>query len=157
MTTTDEQLEKTHVPVPKFAITRDLYGRFMISRAWLLNAFSEARSDHESLILSDEDRQVPPREWVFDPDRQTVTIGRFQMELQGEKQFKLLRFVCQGGTDAVLAWSEVWNFTPPVEYDTIRNTVRPLNRKLQEVGLPYTVNQSSKMLKISKIENQGEN
>lgn len=157
MTTTDEQLEKTHVPVPKFAITRDLYGRFMISRAWLLNAFSEARSTHESLILSDEDRHVPPREWVFDLDRQTVTIGRFQMELQGEKQFKLLRFVCQGGTDAVLAWSEVWNLTPPVEYDTIRNTVRPLNRKLQEVGLPYMVNQSSKTLKISKIENPGEN
>lgn len=157
MTTTDEQLEKTHVPVPKFAITRDLYGRFMISRAWLLNAFSEARSTHESLILSDEDRQVPPREWVFDPDRQTVTIGRFQMEFQGEKQFKLLRFVCQGGTDAVLAWSEVWEFAPPVEYDTIRNTVRPLNRKLREVGLPYMVNQSSKTLKISKIENPGEN
>lgn len=156
MTTTDEQLEKTHVPVPKFAITRDLYGRFMISRAWLLNAFSEARSTHESLILSDEDRQVPPREWVFDPDRQTVTIGRFQMEFQGEKQFKLLRFVCQGGTDAVLAWSEVWEFAPPVEYDTIRSTTRHLNRKFREVGLPYEVPASTKTLKIVKIENSDE-
>lgn len=156
MTTTDEQLEKTHVPVPKFAITRDLYGRFMISRAWLLNAFSEARSTHESLILSDEDRQIPPREWVFDLERQTVTIGSFQMEFQGETQFRLLRFVCQGGTDAVEAWKIVWGNVPPVEYDAIRNTARPLNLKLQEVGLPYRVTPSTKTLKFCKIENPAE-
>ena len=157
MTTTDEQLEKTHVPVPKFAITRDLYGRFMISRAWLLNAFSEARSGHDDLILTDDDRDTPPSEWEFDPDRRTVTIGRFQMELQGEKQFKLLRFVCQGGTDAVLAWSEVWEFAPPVEYDTVRSTTRHLNRKFREVGLPYEVISTTKNLKITKIENSNEN
>lgn len=157
MTTTDEQLEKTHVPVPKFAITRDLYGRFMISRAWLLNAFSEARSGHDDLILTDDDRDTPPNEWEFDPDRRTVTIGRFQMELQGEKQFKLLRFVCQGGTDAVLAWSEVWELSPPVEYDTIRSTTRHLNRKFREVGLPYEVISTTKNLKITKIENSNEN
>ena len=157
MTTTDEQLEKTHVPVPKFAITRDLYGRFMISRAWLLNAFSEARSTNENLILTDDDRDTPPSEWEFDPDRRTVTIGQFQMELPGEKQFKLLRFVCQGGTDAVLAWSEVWEFAPPVEYDTVRSTTRHLNRKFREVGLPYEVISTTKNLKITKIENSNEN
>ena len=157
MTTTDEQLEKTHVPVPKFAITRDLYGRFMISRAWLLNAFSEARNGHDDLTLTDDDRDTPPSEWEFDPDRRTVTIGQFQMELPGEKQFKLLRFVCQGGTDAVLAWSEVWEFAPPVEYDTVRSTTRHLNRKFREVGLPYEVISTTKNLKITKIENSNEN
>ena len=157
MTTSDQQLEKTHIPVPKFAVTRDLYGRVMISRAWLLNAFSEARSTNENLILTDDDRDTPPSEWEFDPDRRTVTIGQFQMELPGEKQFKLLRFVCQGGTDAVLAWSEVWEFAPPVEYDTVRSTTRHLNRKFREVGLPYEVISTTKNLKITKIENSNEN
>ena len=160
--TNDEFLTRHFIPVPVAAIYRDDFGRTLISKCWLQDAVSECagyqrtdRLDAPGPFPDDEDREIPPSEWVFDDDRKRVTIGSYTMTLRGDIQYRFLRFVCQGGTDAKEAWLKVWNYRNDVEYQTLRNIVSALNAKLEAADLAWRVVTTTKEVGIKIPENPG--
>jgi len=152
----NDYLQNHFIPVPKCALHRDEYGRILVSRAWMLEVVNSISIPvHEDLSMNrvptDTDLLVPPAQWVFDVKRKTVTIGNFTFHLRGKCQFKLLHFVCSGKTSTIDAWRDVWGYDvekEPIDYNTIRNTVRPVNIKLEVVKIPVKIEASKKTLKI---------
>ena len=161
--TNDEFLKRHFVPIPTAALQHDEYGRTLIAKCWLQDAARECadyrredrRLDQGGPFPDDEDREVPPCEWEFDQERKRVMIGKYTMPIRGDIQFKFLRFVCSGGTDAQQAWKEVWNYSTTLEYQTIRNVISALNAKLEAADLGWRVVATTRIVGIKNLENLG--
>ena len=103
--------------------------------------------------LPDGPDGVRPADWVFNDQARTVDLGGGQVMKLGRIQYGLLRYIAEGGTSIQEVWEQVWEYTSPVEWRTVRNTAMLLNEKLEECNLVIEIKVTTREVKFFIPEN----
>ena len=96
-------------------------------------------------VVSDD---ALPSAWVFDDGARTVDLGGGQVMKLGRIQYGLLKYIAEGGRSTQEAWEQVWEYSSPVEWRTIRDTAIPLNEKLEQCGKVLKIEVTTREVKI---------
>lgn len=95
-----------------------------------------------------------PSAWVFDDDARTVDLGGGQVMKLGRIQYGLLKYIAQGGTSTQEAWEQVWEYSSPVEWRTVRDTALRINERLEQCDQVVEVQVTTREVKFSIPEGE---
>ncbi len=95
-----------------------------------------------------------PADWVFDDGARTVDLGGGQVMKLGRIQYGLLKYIAQGGRSTQEAWEQVWEYSSPVDWRTVRDTALRINERLGQCEKVLEIKVTTREVKILNPENQ---
>lgn len=96
---------------------------------------------------------VVPADWVFDDGARTVDLGGGQVMKLGRTQYGLLKYIAQGGRSTQEAWEQVWEYSSPVEWRTIKDAARHINERFGKCAKACKIEVTTREVKIFIPEN----
>lgn len=90
-----------------------------------------------------------PADWVFDDGARTVDLGGGQVMKLGRIQYGLLKYIAQGGRSTQEAWEQVWEYSSPVEWRTVKDSAKLINEKLEQCDQSLEVKVTTREVKIA--------
>ena len=94
-----------------------------------------------------------PADWVFNDKARTVDLGGGQVMKLGRIQYGLLKYIANGGNSTQEAWEQVWEYSSPVDWRTVKGTAEALNGKLDECKKRQKIEVTTREVKILISEN----
>ena len=118
---------------------------------------SQTASQANGEINDDAGSVVPvnvvPAGWVFDDGARTVDLGGGQVMKLGRTQYGLLKYIAQGGRSTQEAWEQVWEYSSPVEWRTIKDAARHINERFGKCAKACKIEVTTREVKIFIPEN----
>lgn len=118
---------------------------------------SQSASQANGEINDDAGSVVPvnvvPAGWVFDDGARTVDLGGGQVMKLGRIQYGLLKYIAQGGRSTQEAWEQVWEYSSPVDWRTVRDAAIQINKKLGKCVNVCKIEVAAQEVKIFISEN----
>ena len=99
--------------------------------------------------MNDDAGSVVPADWVFDDGARTVDLGGGQVMKLGRIQYGLLKYIAQGGRSTQEAWEQVWEYSSPVEWRTVKDSAKLINEKLEQCDQSLEVKVTTREVKIA--------